>query len=222
MSNKIPMILLICSAMAYCPTYAGFSEDSYVSLSADRIETLHVKGEGMVLIREDERCKNNEINYSLNFINNVLMDGRNNSVTFNTNNGIEIFLPKNIVVKKVIDIKQGIIDILGGKGDITITNTNGEVTLKPTVWGTTNITLDKGNVDLRGLDENSNVMFDLYAKKEKKVESHVAGLQLTVTYSWWWPHFKGTLGDETKSKLIKVWASTGAIFLNKRDVFANI
>ena len=217
------MILLICGVILYCPSYASyFNEKEYDSVSTELVETLYVNGKGLVFIKEDDHCKNNSMFYSFTSIRKVVVDPKTTSVTFDTDYGINIHLPKDRIIKKVINITEGPVDIQGGKGDITITNTNGEVTLKPTVWGTTDITLDKGNVDLRGLDENSNVEFDLCAKKEKKVESHVAGLQLTVTYSWWWPHFKGTLGDETKSKLIKVWASTGAIFLNKRDVFANI
>ena len=211
MNNKIIVALILFSATWCSVIYASnvFNYD---------VETLYIQGpRGDLVIKDDLIHNDGFLRYTTDSNNRVGLGSTEKSVLFDVRQDTTtIYLPKNKVVKKIIDLKRGSIDINGGAGDVVATMDNGSIDLSPTVWGATNITLSRGDVRLERLSEESNVSLDLCVKEHTLINNLILHTGLFITHVWWWrwwAHGKETFGD--KSKLVKVWAKEGCITLSK-------
>lgn len=210
------MVALIFFNASWCSLAHGSTVFTYAD-----VETIYVNGpRGSLKIQDDLIHNDGFLRYTTDSNNSVGLGSTNKSVLFDVRQDLTtIYLPKNKVIKKIINLKRGAVDIHGGAGDIVATVDDGSINVSPTVWGATNITLSSGDVSLGNLREESNVDLDVCTKGyEFKIDNYIPCAVLIITYWWWgrwWAHGKKTFGDPSKSKPVKVWAKDGRITLSK-------
>lgn len=209
MENKVVIIL----ALTWCSLHYANEVYQY-----DNFETLYVQGNCKKLIineSSDVNLKGIEClsrrEVSLGLTPKSLM------VTFAAGLHRTISVPQNKNIKKIITMDKAEVSIKGGSGDIIAQIKQGSINISPTVWGTTDITIEKGDVTLNSLQNDSNVLLDLYTKKSDLIHSYICRFSPLVTtdaWLWWWAHGEVNLGNDSASKkVVKVWAKDGSITL---------
>lgn len=212
MNNKL-LVVLILFSVSWCSLHYANEVYRY-----DNFETLYIQGNCKDLIIKEssdvtlkgiECLSTREV--SLGLTPKSLM------VTLAAGICRTIFVPQNKPIKKIITMNNGKVSIQKGSGDIIAQIKQGSINISPTIWGTTDITIEKGDVTLNSLQNNSNVLLDLYTKKSNLIHSYICRYSPLVTsdaWLWWWAHGEVNLGnDSAPKKVVKVWAKDGSITL---------
>ena len=215
MKNKVVIIL----ALSWCSLNYGMKLEQ--KIWDKPVDTMHIKGfsANTITITESD---DNKFCYCM-ASNNVIINEIKNTktVVFDFNETKRnssyhyIWVPRGAVIKKIIDLKKGSIEI-AGKGQIEGTVHEGNLSLAvPTLSGNSNIVVSNGDVDLLGLN-NAHVDLDITVKKKEWLKNF-AKFKLRYTWSWLlWPEYIGRVNNSPEIShypQIKIWAKTGIVAL---------